>query len=394
MALSGRPDGPPLVAPGAPASYAARRLAAFAAAAAARRGAFDLAAHGLDTGVLGERAAIAGLTRQGPRSCGGAFRTMPTTDGWLGLSLPRPDDIEMVPALIEAVVDADPWQAVADWAADHPTGDAVARAHLLGLAAAAWPPAPSRRPGVVLTEGATRQPRERPLVVDLTSLWAGPLCAHLLGLAGCRVVKVESTGRLDGARFGPAGFYDLLHAAHESVTLDFADPSDVHRLRELIGRADLVLEASRPRALQSLGILAEDHVAAGTTWVSITARGRASDTIGFGDDVALAAGLAVPDGTGLLPVGDALADPLAGLAAAAAAAEALLPRTARLVDVSMLHVAEEAAARPAHEATVIRRDGEWWVETASGLHPVEPPRARRPSGTAAQPGADNPRWWR
>ena len=39
-----------------------------------------------------------------------------------------------------------------------------------------------------------------PLVVDLSALWAGPLCAHLLGLAGARVVKVESLGRPDGAR--------------------------------------------------------------------------------------------------------------------------------------------------------------------------------------------------
>ena len=41
-----------------------------------------------------------------------------------------------------------------------------------------------------------------PRIVDLSALWAGPLCAHLLQLAGASVVKLESTRRPDGARFG------------------------------------------------------------------------------------------------------------------------------------------------------------------------------------------------
>jgi hypothetical protein len=44
----------------------------------------------------------------------------------------------------------------------------------------------------------------------------------LLALAGARVVKVESTRRLDGARSGSSAFYDLLNAGKESVALDFA----------------------------------------------------------------------------------------------------------------------------------------------------------------------------
>ena len=42
------------------------------------------------------------------------------------------------------------------------------------------------------------------LVVDLSALWAGPLCGGLLAGAGATVVKVESTHRPDGARRGPA----------------------------------------------------------------------------------------------------------------------------------------------------------------------------------------------
>ena len=38
------------------------------------------------------------------------------------------------------------------------------------------------------------------VVADLSALWAGPLVGRLLARAGARVIKVESTSRLDGAR--------------------------------------------------------------------------------------------------------------------------------------------------------------------------------------------------
>ncbi|MEQ6900372.1 CoA transferase [Nocardioides sp. YIM 152588] len=394
MALTGRADGPPRVAPGAPALRVREALAAVARSTEARTG---RAPRLPGVGLLGERASIAGLGRRGPWSCGGSFRAFPAADGWFGISLPRDDDLSLVPALVEADPAGDPWAAVAAWARDRSAAEAEERAALLGLAGAAAPPDlgghAGTRPGVVSTPGGVRRLPERPLVLDLSSLWAGPLCAHLLGLAGCRVVKVESTGRPDGTRRGPAAFFDLLHGGHDSVALDFGDADERRRLADLVARADLVIEASRPRALAGLGIDAAAHVAAGTTWVSITARGRDSNTIGFGDDVAVAAGLALPDADELLPVGDALADPLTGVAAAAAATAALLGETATLVDVSMLDVAR-AAAGTVPEAAVHRHDGRWWVESAGGRHPVAGPEHRRPTGPGPVLGADRGRWVR
>ena len=387
MWLSGRPGAAPLLAPGDPAGLVRRHLARYADATRARTG---RAPAGPGGGLLGERAAFAGLSRRAPFSAGGAFRAVPTGDGWLGLSLARPDDVDLVPALIQGTV-TDPWSSLTAWAREGTTNEAFERARMLGLPAAAWPPIPGTRPAVCVTPGPRRAVPEQPLVIDLTSLWAGPLCAHLMGLAGCRVVKLESTRRLDGARHGPRGFYDLLHAGHESVTLDFTEPDDRRHLADLLGRADLVLEASRPRALEALGIDAAQYVANGVSWLSITARGRDCDTVGFGDDVAVAAGLAVVDGEDLLPVGDALADPLTGVAAAAAAAEALLADEASLLDVSMLDVTREAVG-PVEPATVTGHDDEWWVETASGRHRVAAPFARSPRGRAARPGEHNKRW--
>jgi hypothetical protein len=380
MALTGRRGGPPLPAPGHPASATRGALALLHALSRALHPPPVAGPRLPDAGVLGERAAIVGLRRDGPRSPGGAFRPLPTRDGWLGLSLPRADDLDLLPALLAGPLAGPPtaegrWRAVADWAADLSTAAAVDRARLLGLAAGPIAPSETRpvapRPFSALRGGPRRRPA-RPLVVDLTALWAGPLCAHLLGQAGARVVKVESTSRPDGTRGGPAAFFDLLHAGHESVVLDLGTPSGRDALGVLAAAADIVLEASRPRALRRLGLYAEELVAAGTIWTSITAYGRSgpgADLVGFGDDVAATAGLVTWDGGTPLPCGDAIADPLAGVHAAVATVAALHDDAGHLLDVSMHRVAAGALDQPPRA-------------TAGPPPPVTPapPRARRPRG--------------
>jgi hypothetical protein len=158
----------------------------------------------------------------------------------------------------------------------------------------------------------------RPLVVDLSALWAGPLASSLLEMMGADVVKVESTKRLDGARLGNQHFYALMNGGKRSVTVDFDDPAAVRRLRLLVDRADIVIEASRPRALVRLGIDRAEHVVRGAAWVSITAH---DDTarIGFGDDASVGGGLtARMEAAWGIPLfaGDAIADPITGLHAA------------------------------------------------------------------------------
>jgi hypothetical protein len=426
MALTGPAEGPPALAPGAPASALAGALADFGRLTQLRTGAVALDLPG--TGLLGERAALAGLSRRAPRSVGGAFRALRAADGWLGLSLARPDDIALLPALTDGDLPAidlahsdspdgdlagaaparddlaradpvgDTWRMLSVWLADRELGPVVERARLLGLPAAPIPagPVPTRRPPVLCSPGGPREPSlpAAPLVVDLTSLWAGPLCAHLLGLAGARVVKVESRARPDGARAGTPAFFDLLHAGHRSVALDFGAPGDLAALRRLLARADVVLEASRPRALRQLGLDAEEYVAGGTIWASLTAYGRTGEDaqrIGYGDDVAAAAGLVAHCGDVPYPVGDAIADPLAGARAAAAVAAALLSPRGQLLDISMYDVAAEAASTPVpvSPAEVIATGPESWaVRTAAGLVPVRPPRSRQPRSVAAFLGRD------
>jgi hypothetical protein len=374
MALTGPSGGSPALSPGAPASAADGALAVLRAVTAP-----DAALP--DAAVLGERAALSGFRRQAPVSVGGSFRALRGVDGWFGISLARPSDLELVPALVQH--DAmDGWASAASWVSTRPVADAVERARLLGLpaCAVATAPVPVRRPPVVVRHrGARRTRNARPTVVDLTSLWAGPLCAHLLGLTGARVIKVESTTRPDGARRGSPAFFELLHRGHDNVVLDF----ETHDLARLLSRADVVLEGSRPRALRQVGIDAEAYADDGVVWASITAYGRDeldADRVGFGDDVAAAAGLIAHHDGVPYPVGDAIADPLAGLYAAAAVAAALADGHGALLDVSMFDVCVAVAQLPvARDAVVLPgTDGTWRVRAGDQEAPVLPPRARHP----------------
>ena len=68
----------------------------------------------------------------------------------------------------------------------------------------------------------------------------------------------------------------------------------------------------------------------------------------FGDDAAVAGGLAVVGGTYEAPefVGDAVADPMSGLAAAVVAVRLAKARRAGVVDVSMAGVVNRAVFPP------------------------------------------------
>jgi len=324
--------------------------------------------------LLAERAALTGRTRQGAVSVGGSCRLYPTLDGWAAVSVARPDDPALWSALIEHELDDRFTERLAAWLAAHPGAELDQRAEMLGLAGAAVSSDPAAK---VPQPGRPRSVRGL-LVVDFSALWAGPLCAHLLGLAGAEVVKVETPDRPDGARHGNRTFYDLLHSGHQSVVLDPADSAGRKALHALVRRADIVIEASRPRALARFGLDADVEVARGCTWVSITAAGRDSQRIGFGDDVAAGAGLVAWDREGR-PVfcGDAIADPLAGLTAAALALSEPQEDRGVLWDVGMADVVA---------ATLSGRSG----GAASPEHrvPIHAPTARTPAGIAPAMGAD------
>ena len=336
--------------------------------------------------LLGERAAIAALGRHGEMSCGGATRLVRAADGWFAVALARADDVELVPAWLERSHDGGAWEAIVDAAATRTAAHLVERGRLLGLPVAALPadrhgggvpPGPPVSAVPIAGPPPTGAPLEGMVVADLSSLWAGPLCGSLLAAAGASVVKVESTSRPDGARGGPAAFFDLLNGAKRSLALDLADADGRRVLRELLCRVDVVIEGSRPRALEQLGIDASALVAGGgpRVWASLTGYGRdgaARDWVAFGDDAAIAGGLVVWDDRGPCFCADAVADPASGLVAAVAVLEALARGGRWLLDVSLSGVAAGLA-------------GPTLPADASA---AQPPRARPAVGAAPRLGAD------
>lgn len=374
VTLTGHPKGPPLVPPGLAAARADELGTRLSQITDGR-----VQLHGAR--LLAERAARTGARRRGRISVGGGTRLLRTADGWAAVSCPRPDDKLLLGALVGIALPDDPWPAVAGWLAAHTGADLAAAAGPLGIAAA---PIAAR---MASTPDVSGRPRSAAglLVVDFSALWAGPLCAHLLGLAGARVVKVETPQRPDGARRGDPGFYRLLHAGHRSVVLDPGEPAGRRALAGLVAAADVVVEASRPRALAGFGLDAGAAAATGTTWISITAAGRASDRVGFGDDVAAGAGLVALDGSGE-PVfcGDAVADPLTGLTAAVLA---LTAPPGTLLDVAMADIV--AATLDGTPSTPARAQaGGWVVDTPAGSVLVEEPQPRATVDDAPAAGAD------
>jgi crotonobetainyl-CoA:carnitine CoA-transferase CaiB-like acyl-CoA transferase len=362
MALTGFADAPPLLAPGPLASVARAVLGTITGIARELPFAHSSKLESIDgPALLGERAAIAKLRRQGTTAPGGSCHLIPCADGWIAVNLARPEDLELVPAWLHESLACDSFSPRDAAAAIRVAVRAckvaplVERAHLLGLPIAeaarrVTPPATAVR---VALRGRKRALaiEHPPRVIDLSSLWAGPLSAHLLSLAGASVIKVESKRRPDGARRGPPDFYDLLNVGKESVALDFESREGRRALERLITGADIVIESSRPRALAGLGIDAETMVARrpGLVWVSITGYGRRepeSERVAFGDDAGAAAGLAMalagPRGTPVF-CGDAIADPLAGMHAAAAALAAWRNGDGMLIDVALCDVAAYAA---------------------------------------------------
>jgi hypothetical protein len=365
MQLTGPPAGPPL-APEAPVLPRAGLLAAAVSALASRVG--DPVRPDLRQ-VLAYRASLTGWRRAGTVSAGGTCRILRAADGWLAVNLARPEDLDSVPAILARPLDRDPWAELAADAALRPAADLAAAAQVLGVPAAALGSAPPV-PAVLTRLGAAGTARR--LVLDLSAMWAGPLCARMLGQAGWQVLKVEDVRRPDGARSGPAAFYADLHAGSPAVRLDFGSAAGRAELARLAAQAGVVVESSRPRALRRLGLVAEDWLAAapGRVWVSLTGYGRADplQRVAFGDDAAVAGGLVArtADGTPVF-CGDAIADPLSGLFAALAALAALAAGGGWLADVAMAGVCADLArpsAAPARQHVV--------SATAAGQLPAGP----------------------
>jgi hypothetical protein len=348
MALTGEAGGPPLAPPTSAAAALDDVLEPF----------------GLDAAVLGERAAMWGLTRNGRRSCGGATSLLAARDGWVALSLARPDDVVSLPAAfgVEADDAATAWPLVAAVVDELAAADAAARAQLLGMAASVvgggggtW-----EVRHVVRGGGAHTRP---PAVLDLSALWAGPLCGHLLSRVGAAVTTVEDARRPDVTRTAHPDFHHLLHAGHGHEAVDLGTARGRAALARLVDEADVVISSARQRAIRQLGLSPEHFLEqhGDRIWVAITGHGWDDDRVGFGDDAAAAAGLVARTDDGPTFAGDAIADPLCGSFAAAAVWDAWAEGGRWFVDASLSGAAARVVGTGPTRPAERRADG-WAID--------------------------------
>jgi len=164
------------------------------------------------------------------------------------------------------------------------------------------------------------------VVADLSRVLAGPLATTMLADLGARVVKVERPGVGDDTRsWGPpwtetsSSYFAAANRSKESIALDLRDPEDLEAVRELIRRADVLVENYRTGALDRLG-LGYDEVAAinpRIVYCSVTGfgSGEGASLPGYDFVVQALGGLmsitGAPDGEPT-KVGDALVDVLTG----------------------------------------------------------------------------------
>ena len=172
---------------------------------------------------------------------------------------------------------------------------------------------------------------------------------------GADVVKVERPGTGDDTRHcGPpyveegATYYLGLNRGKRSVALDLADPDDHALARELVARADVLVESFRPGTMTKLGLDPADlralHPRLITCTISAFGTGEAARTLPGYDLLLQAMGgltsiTGEPDGRPL-KTGTALVDMLCGLHAANGILAALRARdrdgVGQHVEVSLL----------------------------------------------------------
>lgn len=100
-------------------------------------------------------------------------------------------------------------------------------------------------------------------VLDLSRVLAGPFCSMILADLGAEVIKVESPWGDDSRQFGPfvdgtSAYYRLFNRSKMGITLDFKNDDDKEVLRDLVRRADVVVENFRPGVLEKLGLGPKD----------------------------------------------------------------------------------------------------------------------------------------
>jgi crotonobetainyl-CoA:carnitine CoA-transferase CaiB-like acyl-CoA transferase len=176
-------------------------------------------------------------------------------------------------------------------------------------------------------------------VLDVSTLFAGPLAATMLGDFGAEVIKIEHPKgdpvRYHGASKDGVGLWGKVVGRNKrGITLYLGSPEGQDVFRRLVASADVVIENFRPGTLERWGLGYEElsRINPGLVLVRVTGFGQFgpySGRPGFGTLAEAMSGFAAitgePDGPPTLPP-FGLADGISALAAAFATMTALRAR--------------------------------------------------------------------
>ena len=109
-------------------------------------------------------------------------------------------------------------------------------------------------------------------VLDFGQYLAGPLVGMMLADLGAEVIRIDPPG---GPRFSDPAF-DMLSRGKSALTLDLKSKPDLATTRELVARADVVIENFRPGVMQRLGLGPDELHRINPAIVSLSLPGFAS----------------------------------------------------------------------------------------------------------------------
>ncbi len=135
------------------------------------------------------------------------------------------------------------------------------------------------------------KPLEGLLVLDFAQFLAGPWAATRLADLGARVIKIERPGGGDICRQlyisnlaldGDSTLFHSINRNKQSYAADLKNPADLAQVRQLIARADVLIQNFRPGVMERIGLGPEECAALNPRLVygTVTGYGRTGPWVG------------------------------------------------------------------------------------------------------------------
>lgn len=181
------------------------------------------------------------------------------------------------------------------------------------------------------------------VVVDMSQFLSGPYCSLRLMDLGARVIKIERPDGGDLSRRlylsdteigGDSTIFHAINRGKDSLAIDLKNPDDLAALKKLLTQADVLIQNFRPGVIKRLGLdyEAAKEINPRLVYASISGYGEEGPWVGRpGQDLLAQARSGLmwlngDEGQGPVPFGLAVADMLAGAAAAQGILAALVRR--------------------------------------------------------------------